>query len=84
MASTSGGDAPAAGGHDSSARVKKQKVKVRLVPVGNAPILRNSKLKLAAADRLSKLDAYVRRQLRLGPSESLFLYVNQVGLGLCR
>ena len=68
-------------GEPARAKANKQKVKVRLVPVGNAPILRNSKLKLSSVDRLSKLDAYIRRQLQLGPGDSLFLYVNQVSAG---
>jgi len=61
----------------SGAQNKKKKVKVKLVAVGNAPLLKRSKFLVAADDEIFKLLKQIRAWLNLKDSDqSLFLYIN--------
>lgn len=56
---------------------KPQKIKVHLVAVGSAPILKKSKFLMNADDRFVVAIAFLRKILKLSSSSSsLFLYVN--------
>ncbi|KAI9743027.1 MAG: Ubiquitin-like protein [Claussenomyces sp. TS43310] len=52
------------------------KVTVRFKAVGSAPILRQQLCKITATQRFEQVVTYLRRVLRCGPSDSVFLYVN--------
>jgi len=61
--------------------VKPEKIKVHLVAVGSAPILKKSKFLMNADDQFAVATAFLRKLLKLssgaGPTgSSLFLYVN--------
>ncbi|GMH63875.1 hypothetical protein TL16_g03823 [Triparma laevis f. inornata] len=51
------------------------KVKIYLMPVGSAPILKRSKFKVSASSPWSQLVMFVRKQLALAPDASLHLYL---------
>ncbi|EHA48856.1 ubiquitin-like protein ATG12 [Pyricularia oryzae 70-15] len=54
-----------------------QKVVVRFKPVGgSAPALRKELCKISAAQRFEAVVAYLRRTLKVGNGESVFLYIN--------
>mmetsp|Transcript_14850 Transcript_14850/g.35734 ORF Transcript_14850/g.35734 Transcript_14850/m.35734 type:complete len:174 (-) Transcript_14850:215-736(-) len=59
----------------STTSQKSEKIKVHLVAVGSAPILKKSKFLMNADDRFAVAIAFLRKILKL-PSGSLFLYVN--------
>jgi ubiquitin-like protein ATG12 len=50
------------------------KVKIHLVAVGSAPLLKKTKFQLAADQRFAALQTFLRKQLKLSASDSLFLY----------
>lgn len=49
---------------------------VQLRATGDAPILRVNKFKIASGQTFDHIQQFLRRQVPLAPSESLFLYVN--------
>jgi ubiquitin-like protein ATG12 len=49
---------------------------VRFKAVGSAPILRQQICKITATQRFEAVVAYLRRVLKCGPTDSVFLYVN--------
>jgi ubiquitin-like protein ATG12 len=51
-------------------------VTVRFKAVGSAPILRQQICKITATQRFEAVVAYLRRVLKCGPQDSVFLYVN--------
>ncbi|KAL7748424.1 Ubiquitin-like protein [Sorochytrium milnesiophthora] len=53
------------------------KVVIRFRAIGNAPILRQPFFKISSTSSLSSLIAFLRNELSLKKSDSLFLYVNQ-------
>lgn len=53
-----------------------EKVVVRFKPVGSAPPVRRELVKVAAAHKFESVVAYLRRALKVGEGESVFLYVN--------
>lgn len=56
---------------------KSEKIKVHLVAVGSAPILKKSKFLMNSDDRFVVAITFLRKILKLSPSNSsLFLYVN--------
>lgn len=61
---------------------KPEKIKVHMVAVGSAPILKKSKFLMNADDRFAVAIAFLRKRLKLSPgagdatASSLFLYVN--------
>ena len=63
-------------------RPKSEKIKVHLVAVGSAPILKKTKFLMNADDRFAVAIAFLRKMLRLSSgtnsaaASSLFLYVN--------
>ncbi|PHH72069.1 hypothetical protein CDD83_5036 [Cordyceps sp. RAO-2017] len=52
------------------------KVVVRFKPVGAAPALAHDVCKITAARRFEEVVRYLRRRLRCGAADSVFLYVN--------
>lgn len=52
------------------------KITVRFVAVGSAPALRQKVCRISSAQRFEQVVSYLRRTLRAGPMESVFLYVN--------
>jgi ubiquitin-like protein ATG12 len=51
--------------------------KVLFKPVGSAPPMPGKPLcKISSAQRFEAVVAYLRRQLKAGPTDSVFLYVN--------
>jgi ubiquitin-like protein ATG12 len=63
-------------------KTKSEKIKVHLVAVGSAPILKKSKFLMNADDRFAVAIAFLRKVLKLSSgtgsvaASSLFLYVN--------
>ncbi|KAK4042380.1 ubiquitin-like autophagy protein Apg12-domain-containing protein [Parachaetomium inaequale] len=54
-----------------------EKIVVRFKPVGgSAPPLRRELVKVASAHKFESVVAYLRKTLRVGEAESVFLYVN--------
>ncbi|KAG6308625.1 hypothetical protein E4U45_008220 [Claviceps purpurea] len=53
-----------------------EKVVVRFKPVGSAPSLAQELCKITATRKFEEVVRYLRRKLRCGDSESVFLYVN--------
>jgi ubiquitin-like protein ATG12 len=51
-------------------------VTVRFKAVGSAPILQRQICKISATQRFEAVVAYLRRVLKCGPADSVFLYVN--------
>lgn len=52
------------------------KVTVRFVAIGSAPALRQKVCRISSAQRFEQVVSYLRRTLKVGPVESVFLYVN--------
>ncbi|KAK6221959.1 Ubiquitin-like protein [Pestalotiopsis sp. IQ-011] len=52
------------------------KVVVRFKAVGSAPQLQREVRKISAAQKFEAVVSHLRKALRVGPSEGLFLYVN--------
>jgi len=53
------------------------KVDVLLKAVGNAPIIKQSNWSVNATNTIAWLTAFLRKYLKLGNDDSLFIYVNQ-------
>ena len=53
-----------------------EKVVVHFRPVGSTPALKQSKFKINTQQRFQTVIDFLRKQLHLQPSDSLFLYVN--------
>ncbi|KAL7544776.1 hypothetical protein ACHAWF_008139 [Thalassiosira exigua] len=69
------------GSGETIANPKPQKIKVHLVAVGNAPILKKAKFLMNADDRFAVAATFLRKVLKLSPgtgaaASALFLYVN--------
>lgn len=54
-----------------------EKVIVRFRAVGDAPIMKKSKFKITAAEPFKTVIDFLRGQLKLKTSDTLFLYINQ-------
>lgn len=68
---------PATPLHENNETKKSEKIKVHLVAVGSAPILKKSKFLMNSDDRFVVAITFLRKILKLSPSNSsLFLYVN--------
>ncbi|RFU35075.1 hypothetical protein B7463_g1188, partial [Scytalidium lignicola] len=52
------------------------KIAVRFKAVGSAPTLRQQVCKISSSQRFEAVVAYLRRVLRVGERDSVFLYVN--------
>mmetsp|Transcript_30545 Transcript_30545/g.46278 ORF Transcript_30545/g.46278 Transcript_30545/m.46278 type:complete len:90 (+) Transcript_30545:94-363(+) len=52
------------------------KVKVHFVAVGAAPIMKKNKFQISADQRFASVSTFLRKILKIGPDESLFLYCN--------
>ncbi|KAG3110953.1 hypothetical protein PI124_g10056 [Phytophthora idaei] len=52
------------------------KVTLQFVAVGNAPLMKRTKFTVSGHDQLSVVYKFLRKQLRLKDSESLFVYCN--------
>jgi ubiquitin-like protein ATG12 len=53
-----------------------EKIVVRFKPVGSAPPIRRDLVKVASAHKFESVVAYLRKTLKVGETESVFLYVN--------
>ncbi|KAK4127245.1 autophagy protein 12 [Parathielavia appendiculata] len=53
-----------------------EKIVVRFKPVGSAPPIRRDLVKVASAQKFESVVAYLRKTLKVGEAESVFLYVN--------
>jgi len=56
---------------------KSGKVEVRLQAAGDAPIMKQKNYKVDGEKKISWIIQFIRKYLKLEPSDSLFLYVNQ-------
>ncbi|OBT86908.1 hypothetical protein VE02_04389 [Pseudogymnoascus sp. 03VT05] len=54
----------------------KPKVTVRFKAIGSAPILKQPVCRINATQRFEAVVAYLRRVVKCGPQDSVFLYVN--------
>jgi len=61
---------------DVAANVATNKVVIQFRATGNAPILKQQFFKINANYKFQAIVDFVKKQLQLGPTESLFLYVN--------
>lgn len=52
------------------------KVTVRFVAIGSAPALRQKVCRISSAQRFEQVVSYLRRTLKVGNMDSVFLYVN--------
>lgn len=53
-----------------------QKITVRFVAIGSAPQLRQKVCRISSAQRFEQVVSYLRRTLKVGNLDSVFLYVN--------
>lgn len=53
-----------------------EKVTINFRPVGNAPTLRRQLCKITSSERFERVVSYLRRTLKVGNMDSVFLYVN--------
>jgi ubiquitin-like protein ATG12 len=53
-----------------------EKIVVRFKPVGSAPPIRRDLVKVASVHKFESVVAYLRKTLKVGETESVFLYVN--------
>ncbi|XP_065205626.1 autophagy protein 12-like [Planococcus citri] len=53
------------------------KVDLLFKATGNAPIMKTKKWKVSSSKTIGGITTFLRNYLKLSPSESLFLYVNQ-------
>jgi len=56
---------------------KSGKVEVRLQAAGDAPIMKQKNYKVDGEKKISWIIQFIRKYLKLEPTDSLFLYVNQ-------
>jgi ubiquitin-like protein ATG12 len=66
----------AASALSSAGDFPKPKVTVHFKAVGSAPSIRQSLCKISSTQRFEAVVAYLRRTLKVGERESVFLYVN--------
>ena len=52
------------------------KINVRFKAVGSAPSLDRQVCKISSTQRFEQVVAYLRKTLKVGPTDSVFLYVN--------
>lgn len=52
------------------------KIKVRFKAVGSAPVVERQVCQISSTQRFEQVVAYLRRTLKVGPMDSVFLYVN--------
>ncbi|KAK9500886.1 hypothetical protein O3M35_002057 [Rhynocoris fuscipes] len=64
-------------GAKDSSHERKDKITVLLKATANAPILKKKKWMVEPERTVGGIISFVKRYLRLDPSESLFIYVNQ-------
>ncbi|POM58100.1 APG12 domain containing hypothetical protein [Phytophthora palmivora] len=70
-------DADANPGNEAIARpLGPMKVTLQFVAVGSAPLMKRTKFTVNGHDQLSVVYKFLRKQLRLKDSESLFVYCN--------
>ena len=76
--SSSDAAASSSGSFPVTEKPKAEKIKVKLVAVGNAPLLKRSKFLVSRDDQVFKLAKQVRKWLGMSDQDgsSLFLYVN--------
>ncbi|XP_025204865.1 ubiquitin-like protein ATG12 [Melanaphis sacchari] len=55
----------------------KEKIEILLKATGNAPILKTKKWMVEKEKTVASINDFLRKLLKLEPSDSLFLYVNQ-------
>ncbi|XP_026813556.1 ubiquitin-like protein ATG12 [Rhopalosiphum maidis] len=55
----------------------KDKIEILLKATGNAPILKTNKWMVEKEKTVASINDFLRKLLKLEPSDSLFLYVNQ-------
>merc|ERR1712232_164327 len=53
-----------------------KKVKIHFIAVGSAPLMKRSKFQIGADQPFSAVNMFLRKQLKLQESNSLFLYIN--------
>lgn len=66
----------AASALSSAGSFPSSKITVRFQAVGNTPTLRQQVCKISSTQRFEQVVAYLRRILRVGVLDSVFLYVN--------
>lgn len=59
-----------------STETKGEKVKVHFVAVGSAPIMKKNKFQISTDQRFASVSSFLRKILKLGAADSLFLYCN--------
>uniref|UniRef100_A0A7S3UTE6 Ubiquitin-like protein ATG12 n=1 Tax=Heterosigma akashiwo TaxID=2829 RepID=A0A7S3UTE6_HETAK len=52
------------------------KVRLQFKAVGNAPIMKKNKFLIGSHEKFQQVMVFLRNQLKLPPTESLFLYIN--------
>jgi len=57
--------------------VKSSKIEVRLQAAGDAPIMKQKNYKVDGDKQISWILSFIRKFLKLKPTDALFLYVNQ-------
>ena len=64
---------------DKPAVKKKQveKVVVKFRAAGNAPIMKQSRFKITAAEKFQTVIDFLRKQLKFKATDSIFVYINQ-------
>jgi len=60
----------------SAGNFPQPKIQVRFQAVGNAPTLRQQICKISSSQRFEQVVAYLRKILKVGQKDSVFLYVN--------
>ena len=53
-----------------------EKVIVRFRPVGNAPAIRNQRVKVTSSQKFENVVVHVRKSLKVKETDSVFLYIN--------
>jgi len=60
-----------------AAKIKIEKIEVRLQPTGDAPIMKKRKWAVKPQQTVGQINKFVRGYLKLDEKENLFMYVNQ-------
>lgn len=53
-----------------------EKVMLKLKPIGSAPLLKQSVYRISGTQKFATLVKYLRKQLKCGPQQSIFCYIN--------
>lgn len=53
-----------------------EKVVIRFKPVGSAPAIKNQRSRVSSSQKFDFVVAYLRKQLKVSDTESVFLYIN--------